>query len=95
MSVGDSQHAIEHSIYKSAYLEPRANLMYMRAFAEAWPDEAIVQQAVGQLPGWHNLALGKLMSRVHRLFRMAKPRGRTMTATPRHTDTHPETHRCR
>jgi len=31
----------------------RANLMYMRAFAEAWPDEAIVQQAVGQLPWYH------------------------------------------
>jgi hypothetical protein len=28
----------------------RANLMYMRAFAEAWTDVAIVQQAVGQLP---------------------------------------------
>lgn len=28
----------------------RANLMYMRAFAAAWPDAAIVQQAVGQLP---------------------------------------------
>jgi predicted nuclease of restriction endonuclease-like (RecB) superfamily len=28
----------------------RANLLYMRAFAEAWPDPAIVQQAVGQLP---------------------------------------------
>ena len=27
----------------------RANLMYMRAFAEAWPDAEIVQQAVGQL----------------------------------------------
>lgn len=25
----------------------RANLMYMRAFAQAWPDAAIVQQAVG------------------------------------------------
>jgi predicted nuclease of restriction endonuclease-like (RecB) superfamily len=35
----------------------RANLMYMRAFAEAWPDEAIVQQAVGQLPWGHNLLL--------------------------------------
>jgi predicted nuclease of restriction endonuclease-like (RecB) superfamily len=31
--------------------------MYMRAFAEAWPDEAIVQQAVGQLPWGHNLVL--------------------------------------
>ena len=35
----------------------RANLMYMRAFAEAWPDAQIVQQAVGQLPWGHNLAL--------------------------------------
>jgi predicted nuclease of restriction endonuclease-like (RecB) superfamily len=31
----------------------RANLMYMRALAEAWPDEAIVQQAVGQLTWGH------------------------------------------
>lgn len=35
----------------------RANLMYMRAFAEAWPDSVIVQQAVGQLPWGHNLVL--------------------------------------
>lgn len=35
----------------------RANLMYMRAFAEAWPDGAIIQQAVGQLPWGHNLVL--------------------------------------
>jgi predicted nuclease of restriction endonuclease-like (RecB) superfamily len=35
----------------------RTNLMYMRAFAEAWQDEAIVQQAVGQLPWGHNLVL--------------------------------------
>ena len=35
----------------------RANLMYMRAFAQAWPDTAIVQQAVGQLPWGHNLVL--------------------------------------
>jgi predicted nuclease of restriction endonuclease-like (RecB) superfamily len=35
----------------------RANLMYMRAFAEAWPDEAIVQQLVGRLPWGHNLVL--------------------------------------
>lgn len=35
----------------------RANLMYMRAFAEAWPDAAIVQQLVGQLPWGHNLVL--------------------------------------
>ena len=35
----------------------RANLLYMRAFAEAWPDPAIVQQAVGQLPWGHNIVL--------------------------------------
>jgi len=35
----------------------RANLMYMRAFAEAWLDAEIVQQAVGQLPWGHNLVL--------------------------------------
>lgn len=35
----------------------RTNLMYMRAFAEAWPEEAIVQQAVGQLPWGHNVRL--------------------------------------
>ena len=35
----------------------RANLLYMRAFAEAWPDEPIVQQAVGHLPWGHNLVL--------------------------------------
>ena len=29
----------------------------MRAFAKAWPDEQIVQQAVGQLPWGHNLVL--------------------------------------
>ncbi|MBU4274084.1 MAG: PDDEXK nuclease domain-containing protein [Desulfurivibrionaceae bacterium] len=46
----------------------RANLMYMRAFAEAWPEEAIVQQAVGQLPWGHNLVLlAKLKDPAHRL----------------------------
>lgn len=35
----------------------RSNLLYMRAFAEAWPDEQFVQQAVGQLPWGHNLVL--------------------------------------
>ena len=28
----------------------RANLLYMRAFAEAWPDPATVQRVVGRLP---------------------------------------------
>ena len=35
----------------------RSNLMYMRAFAEAWPDDAIVQQAAGQIPWFHNCTL--------------------------------------
>lgn len=35
----------------------RANLMYMRAFAEAWTEAEIVQQPVGQLPWGHNLVL--------------------------------------
>jgi predicted nuclease of restriction endonuclease-like (RecB) superfamily len=37
-------------------IEPR-NLKYMRAFAQAWPDEAIVQEALAQLPWYHHLAL--------------------------------------
>jgi predicted nuclease of restriction endonuclease-like (RecB) superfamily len=35
----------------------RANLMYMRAFAEAWNESEIVQQPVGQLPWGHNVLL--------------------------------------
>ncbi len=35
----------------------RTNLLYMRAFAEAWPEELIVQQLVGQLPWGHNIRL--------------------------------------
>ena len=35
----------------------RANLMYMRAFADAWSEAEIVQQAVGQLPWGQNVLL--------------------------------------
>ncbi|EYF08229.1 PDDEXK nuclease domain-containing protein [Chondromyces apiculatus] len=47
----------------------RANMMYMRAFAKAWPSrDAIVQQAVGQLPWGTNLVLlTKLKTRDERL----------------------------
>jgi predicted nuclease of restriction endonuclease-like (RecB) superfamily len=46
----------------------RANLMYMRAFAEAWSEEQIVQQPVGQLPWGHNLVLlTKLKTETERL----------------------------
>ncbi|MCK6572707.1 PDDEXK nuclease domain-containing protein [Myxococcota bacterium] len=37
-------------------LSPR-NLLYMRQFAEAWPDRAIAQQAVAQIPWGHNVRL--------------------------------------
>ncbi len=33
------------------------NLKYMKAFAEAWPDEEIVQQAAAQIPWFHNCIL--------------------------------------
>lgn len=37
----------------------RANLFYMRAFAEAYPDKKIVQQSAGQLPWFHRGELEK------------------------------------
>jgi predicted nuclease of restriction endonuclease-like (RecB) superfamily len=33
------------------------NLKYMRSFAEAWPEEIIVQQAAAQIPWFHNCVL--------------------------------------
>ncbi|MCC5875877.1 MAG: DUF1016 family protein, partial [Candidatus Sumerlaeia bacterium] len=35
----------------------RTNVLYMRAFAEAWPDLEIVQQLAAQLPWFHNALL--------------------------------------
>lgn len=35
----------------------RTNLLYMRAFAETYPDEQIVQQLAGQIPWFHNCVL--------------------------------------
>src|SRR5262249_20856220 len=47
----------------------RTNLLYMRAFAAAWPDETIVQQAAGQLPWFHNcVLLDKIKSTDERLW---------------------------
>ena len=43
----------------------RTNLLYMRSFAEAWPEEQIVQQAVGQLPWGHNLVLLTKLKSAH------------------------------
>jgi predicted nuclease of restriction endonuclease-like (RecB) superfamily len=47
----------------------RTNLLYMRAFSEAWPEESIVQQVVGQLPWGHNVRILDLVkSRDERLW---------------------------
>jgi predicted nuclease of restriction endonuclease-like (RecB) superfamily len=35
----------------------RTNLLYMRAFAAAYPDESIVQHVVGQIPWGHNVRI--------------------------------------
>lgn len=49
-------------------LSPR-NLKYMRSFAEAWPDEVIVQAPLAQLSWYHNLALlEKVKDPVQRLW---------------------------
>lgn len=51
----------------------RANLLYMRAFAEAWTDFEIVQQAVGQLSWGHNvLLLNRIKEQEARLFYVQK-----------------------
>ena len=45
------------------------NLKYMRAFAAAWPDRPIVQEALAQLPWYHQIALlENLKSRKERLW---------------------------
>ena len=49
------------------------NLKYMRAFAQAWPDEAIVQEVLAQLPWYHQLALlDKLRTRDEREWYAAR-----------------------
>ena len=53
--------SIGHDILKASFptmqgFLPR-NLKYMRAFAAAWPDEAIVQRSVAQLSWRQNIAL--------------------------------------
>jgi len=45
------------------------NLKYMRAFAEAWPDEDFVQQVAAQLPWFHNCTiLDKLKNLAERIW---------------------------
>jgi predicted nuclease of restriction endonuclease-like (RecB) superfamily len=53
-------------------LSPR-NLKYMRAFAEAWPEEPIVQQLAAQIPWFHNcILLDKLTDRKERTWYIRK-----------------------
>ena len=45
------------------------NLKYMRAFGEAWPDEAFVQAVLAQITWYHNLTLiEKLKAEADRLW---------------------------
>ncbi len=56
-----------HSAFPDMKGFSRANLLYMRAFAEAWPQPEMVQQLVGRLPWGHNLVLiTKLKDQVSR-----------------------------
>ncbi len=51
----------------------RRNLLYMRSFAEEWPEPEFVQQAVAQLPWGQNLLLlTKLKTRSDREWYLAK-----------------------
>ena len=47
---------LHHAFPEVRGFSPR-NLKYMRAFAEAWPDEPIVQQVAAQLPWFHHCVL--------------------------------------
>ncbi len=58
---------LRHAYPEMTGLSPR-NLKYMRAFAEAWSDEAIVQAPLAQITWYHNIALlEKLSTRPKRL----------------------------
>jgi predicted nuclease of restriction endonuclease-like (RecB) superfamily len=47
---------LRHAFPEVQGFSPR-NLKYMRAFAETWPDEQIVQAPLAQLTWYHNIAL--------------------------------------
>ena len=59
---------LRRSFPNMAGLSPR-NLKYMKAFGEAWPDEAIVQAPLAQITWYHNIALlEKLKDEPQRLW---------------------------
>jgi len=47
---------LHHDFPEIRGFSPR-NLKYMRTFAEAWPEESFVQQAVAQIPWGHNVRI--------------------------------------
>jgi len=47
----------------------RSNLLYMRAFAQAFPDETVIQAVLGQITWYHNITLlDKLKDNEQRLW---------------------------
>jgi predicted nuclease of restriction endonuclease-like (RecB) superfamily len=51
----------------------RRNLLYMRSFAEAWPEPEFVQEVLAQLPWYHQITLlDKLKTRPEREWYLAK-----------------------
>jgi predicted nuclease of restriction endonuclease-like (RecB) superfamily len=62
----------------------RANLLYMRAFAQAWPDPQIVQRVVGRLPWGQNIELlTKLKDPAERLWYAEAATSNEIPATTR------------
>jgi len=65
-------HDLRNAFPEMKGLSPR-NLKYMRAFAKAWPDRKIVQEALAQITWYHNLTLlEKLDTDEERLWYAAK-----------------------
>jgi predicted nuclease of restriction endonuclease-like (RecB) superfamily len=59
----------------------RRNLLYMRSFAERWPDAEFVQQAVAQIPWGHNiLIITKCSSVAEAASTSSKPRSKAGAA---------------
>jgi len=59
---------LRHAFPDLKGFSPR-NLNYMRAFAVAWPDEAILQQVAAKLPWFHNcMLIDKLNTSTERLW---------------------------
>jgi predicted nuclease of restriction endonuclease-like (RecB) superfamily len=65
---------LRRSFPEMSGFSPR-NLKYMRAFAEAWPEEPIVQQLAAQIPWFHNcILLDKVKDADERAWYVGKTR---------------------